>query len=326
MNNLLQSEFGFQKIEIEKLDGYDNANYLIETYTGKFIFKTYKNSDELNDLVKAENKTLIFLQKFDKNKYPKPIPFNDGSYVKILNIDGEKRICRMLSFIEGELLGGVKHTKELFESFGIFLAVMDLNLQKFKNYTIKARLWNWDLIYLNLNTKYIDDIPNAKDRSTVSYFFQQFEENVRPLIPELRKQIIHGDANDWNVLVKNGEISGIIDFGDLTHSLLINELAIAIAYACYDKENPLDWALIIIRSYHNKFPIQENEIKVLYYLIAARLVMSVCNSAHSKKINPDNKYAYVCEKSAWKMLYRLLSINPVYAENKFREAIYLTNY
>jgi 4-aminobutyrate aminotransferase-like enzyme len=321
MNKLLQTEFGLKEVEIKKLNGYDNVNYLVKTNTAKYIFKTYSIDSELNDLVIAENETLLFLQKSDKNKYPRPIQFINGSFVKNLNIGGEIRICRMLSYIEGELLGDVKHSKELFQSFGIFLAEMDLSLQKFKNYTISARQWEWDLVYLDLNTKYIDDIPNAKDKNTVSYFFQQFEENVRPLLPELRKQIIHGDANDWNVLTKNGTVSGIIDFGDLCHSLLINELAIAIAYACYDKENPLDWALIIIKSYHSKFPIQENEIKVLYYLIAARLVVSVCNSAHSKKLNPDNKYASVSEKSAWEMLYRLLSINPVYAENKFREAI-----
>ena len=40
------------------------------------------------------------------------------------------------------------------------------------------------------------------------------------------------DANQLNVLVKNEEVSGIIDFGNLAYTQLINELAIAIAYAC----------------------------------------------------------------------------------------------
>ncbi len=324
MNKLLQSEFGFQQIEIKKLDGYDNMNYLVEANGNKFIFKTYKYSDELNDLVKAENETLLFLQKYDKNKYPKPIQFADGLYLKNLNIDGENRICRMLSFLAGEFLGDIKPTRELFQSFGFFLAETKLNLQNFKNYTIMARQWEWDIQYLDLNKKYINDIPNAKDRNTVSYFFQQFEENVRPLLPKLRKQIIHNDANEWNVLIKDGEVSGIIDFGDLAYSLLINELAVAITYACYNIENPLKWASIILKSYNSKFPIEENEIKVLYYLVSSRLSISICNSAHSRKINPDNAYATVSEKSAWKMLYRWLSINPVNAENKFRQAIGLS--
>jgi 4-aminobutyrate aminotransferase-like enzyme/Ser/Thr protein kinase RdoA (MazF antagonist) len=324
MNKLLQSVFGFQQIEIKKLDGYANTNYLVKTDSDKYIFKTYKYNGELLDLVKAENETLLFLQKGDKNKYPKPIQFIDGSYIEILNIAGKKQICRMLTFLEGEFLGDIKPTKKLFQSFGSFLAEMDIKLQSLTNYTIKARQWEWDIQYLDLNKKYISDIPNAKDRNTVRYFFQQFEENVRPILPNLRKQIIHNDANEWNVLVENGEVSGIIDFGDLAHSLLINELAIAITYACYDKENPLEWASIILKAYHSKLPIKENEIKILYYLIAARLSISVCNSAHSRKTDANNKYASVSEKSAWKMLYRWLSINPIKAENIFRTAIGLT--
>jgi len=324
MNTLLQTEFGFQEIEIKKLNGYDNANYLVKTENNKYIFKTYKYADDLLDLVKAENETLLFLQKSDTNKYPKPIPFTNGLYIKTLTVNGEKRICRMLTFLEGEFLENVKPTNELFQSFGVFLAETDLNLQNFKNYTLNARQWEWDLQYLDLNKKYINDIPNVKDRNTVNYFFQQFEENVRPIIPQLRKQIIHNDANEWNVLTKNGAVSGIIDFGDLAHSFLINELAIAITYACFNTKDPLKWASIIIKSYHSKLPIRENEIKVLYYLIATRLSISVCNSAHSRKTNPKNTYASVSEKSAWKMLYHWLSINPIHAENTFRAAIGLT--
>jgi len=118
-------------------------------------------------------------------------------------------------------------------------------------------------------------------------------------------------------------VSSIIDFGDLAHSLLINELAVAITYACYDKDNPLEWASVILKAYHSILSIEENEIKILYYLIAARLVISVCNSAHSRKTNPENSYTLVSEKSAWKMLYQWLSINPINAENKFRRAINL---
>ena len=187
MKKNLQKEFGFKEVDIKKLDGYDNANYLVKNNGNRYILKTYKYNDELLDLVKAENETLLFLQKSENNRYPKPTQFTDGSYIKILDIDGEKHIYRMLSYLTGEFLGNIKPTKKLFQSLGIFLAKMDLKLQRFTNYTIRARQWEWDIQYLDLNKKYINDIPNAKDRNTVSYFFQQFEENVSPLLPKLKK-------------------------------------------------------------------------------------------------------------------------------------------
>jgi len=204
---------------------------------------------------------------------------------------------------------------------GSFLAEMDLEFQKINNYTIKSRQFEWDIQYLDLNKRFISDIPEAKDRKIVKYFFQQFEENVRPLYPTLRKQIIHNDANEWNVITQDGRVSGIIDFGDIAHSFLINELAIAITYSCYNKKKPLYWASIIVESYHKKLPLNENELQVLYYLIAARLCISVCNSAHSKILSPDNSYTSVSENSAWSLLYHWLEINPVQAENEFRKAV-----
>ncbi|MCK5846339.1 MAG: phosphotransferase [Bacteroidales bacterium] len=324
MDNYLQKEFGFTPIEIKKLDGYENVNYLVKTNGNNYILKTYKYNIDLLDIVKSENKVLLFLNKFDAQKYPKPISFTDGSLIKVRNTNNGKQIIRMLTYIDGESFCKVESTKELFQSLGIFLAEIDIALQQFDSNIILVRQWEWDIQYLELNKKFIDDIPNTKDRNTVNHFFKQFEENVKPRLPELRKQVIHNDANEWNTLVKNGRVSGIIDFGDLANSLLINELAVAIAYACFDKENPLKWASIILKSYNNKLAIKENEIKVLYYLIAARLSVSVCNSAHSRKINPNNKYAFASEKSAWEMLYRWKEINPIFAENKFRIAVGLT--
>jgi len=154
-----------------------------------------------------------------------------------------------------------------------------------------------------------------------STFFLQYEENVIPALPFLRRQVIHNDANEWNVLTKNNRISGIIDFGDFTYSFLINELAIAITYGCYDKEDPLVWAAFILKSYHEKLPLTEKELGVLYYLISARLIISVRQSAHSKKTNPENTYATVSENAAWQMLYKWIETNPIAAENCFRAAV-----
>ena len=324
MKKLLQTEFALNPIDIKKLWGYDNLNYLIKTNDGQYVFKTYIKNTETLALVEAENEALLFLHNTNNNNFPKPIKFKDGSLVKIIEIEGEERVCRMLSFLEGELFRNVTPTKALFQSLGRFIAQMDLQLQLFNNSTIKARQWQWDIQYLHLNKKYIKDIPSAKDRSLISYFFQQYEENVMPVLSELRKSSIHGDANEWNVLVNNGKVTGIIDFSDLSYTPLINELAIAIAYACLYVENPLEWASTIIESYNKILPLEDKEIAVLYYLIAARLCISVCNSAHSRKENPDNEYAFISEKPAWKLLYQWLSINPIAAQNRFRSAIGLT--
>lgn len=324
MKKLLQTQFAINPIEIKKLWGYDNSNYLVKTKDIQYVFKTYIKNTETLALVEAENEVLLFLHNTNKNNFPKPIIFKDNSFVKIIKIKEKELIVRMLSFLDGELYGNVTPTKTLFQSLGRFIALLDIQLQSFNNKTIRARRWHWDIQYLHLNKKYIKDIQSVKKRNVIINYFQKFKENVIPVLPELRKSIIHGDANEWNVLVNNGKVTGIIDFGDLSYTPLINELAITIAYACLYIENPLEWTSNIIESYHNVLPLEEKEIAILYYLILARLCISVCNSAHSRKENPNNEYAFISEKPAWKLLYKWSNISPIKAENHFRSAIGMT--
>jgi len=321
MKENIESQFGVKVLKTKRLDGYDNANYhIVAESEDEYIYKTYKYSAPMKDVVEAENEILLFLGDEFYSHIPKPIALKDKTYIKTVDAEQGAVICRMLSFLKGTFLGDAEHTVALFESLGAFLAKLDTKLRGVTNYTIQARQWEWDIQYIDLNRKYINDILNPTDRKIVHYFFNQFEEKVRPVIPSLRKQIIHNDANEWNVLVQDGAISSIIDFGDLAHTFLINELAIAITYACYDKENPLEWATIILKAYNRILPLEEKEIKVLYYLVASRLCISVCNSAHARKANPDNIYSSVSEKPAWKMLHKWLAINPINAENEFRKA------
>ena len=320
MKTILQDHYGINTTRVEKLNGMDNANYLVEAETERYILKTYPFTKDTLSLVEAENEALLFLQQQAPVHTPKPIPLLDGLYCGVMNSDGKKMIFRMLSYLHGTFLAEVSHTPEVFRSLGRFLATLDLKLQGFVNYRIEARKWKWDIQYLNLSKKDLHCITVPMERSIVHYFIQQFEERVVPLLPELRTSIIHNDANEWNILIDKEKISGLIDFGDMAHTSLINELAIAITYGCYDKEDPLAWAAILIQSYHEILPLQKKELRILYYLIAARLCISICNSAYARKEGGDNDYAFVSEKNAWQMLHRWLAINPIEATNSFLKA------
>lgn len=318
---LLQKEFGLETPEIKKLNGYFNVNYSVSEKGKAFILKTYRFEKELFDTLEAENKALLLLNFSEKDKYPTPIPFANGEFLQLIDLDGEKTICRFLSYLEGEFLGDITPSKSLYQSLGAFLAKLNHHLESFSDYVLKARELDWDIQYLHLNKKYLEEIGNPSDRNLARHFILQFEENVTPLLPELRKQVIHGDANEWNILVQNQEISGIIDFGDLSYSPLINELAIALTYIIYDKEKPLGWVEDFLKAYHEINPLTEVELDILYYLIAARLCISVCQSAHARKVDPGNSYASVSEKSAWNLLRKWVAISPLEASNVFKKAV-----
>jgi ethanolamine-phosphate phospho-lyase len=68
MHDLLKTSFGFRSVELKKLNGYDNVNYLVETDSGKYIFKTYPFTSETFDLVQVETEFLHALQKWKNSR------------------------------------------------------------------------------------------------------------------------------------------------------------------------------------------------------------------------------------------------------------------
>ncbi|WP_111317153.1 aminotransferase class III-fold pyridoxal phosphate-dependent enzyme [Algoriphagus chordae] len=321
LKKILEVKFQIVNPKIEKLTGYFNVNYAVEDGFGKYIFKTYQFDQDLYDTLEAENEALLYLNQTESGKYPSPVPSLQGESIFITEIDNQQTICRLLTFLEGSFLGDQKPSPELYRSLGTFLGTLDRSLRDFKSYTLKARKLDWDIQFFHLNKPLIEDIENPQNRNLVRYFFLQFQENVTAVLPELRHQVIHNDANEWNILTQNETVSGIIDFGDLSYSPLINEVAIALTYICYDKEKPLNWTAEFLKAYHQAYPIESKELDVLYYLIAARLCISVCQSAHARKVDSENNYATISENSAWQMLKKWIAINPLGATNTFKKAL-----
>lgn len=321
MKESIKAAFGITPVDIKKLNGYENENYLITTATKKYIFKTYPAQTVSASLLKAECAALMFLQEPANVLTPIPIRFITGEYVKVLSLETGHKMCRMLSFLPGDFLGDQKPSKKLIFRLGFFLATINLKLDSFESDAIRARTYEWDLQNLLLNKKYIPYISEIKTRRVVAYFFQQFEQLILPELPSLRKAYIHSDFNEWNVIVREENAAGLIDFGDMVYSPLVNEVATALAYITYDKDSFFEWATPFLKAYHEKKPLTTKEVSLLYYLIATKLCISVCQSANARVLQPENKYASVSEKNAIKMLHFLLTINPIAAEQHFLNAL-----
>ncbi len=316
MEAILQENFDLSHCVITPLEGYISTNYRVSSNQRNFVLKIYPYSEATFALLQAENRLLEQLGALDPLEFPKSIL---STRQKALVI-AEGHIYRLLTFVEGDFLGEVAHTPALLRSFGAFLAQMDKVIFKTFDPAIAAKEFQWDLQHFPQNRTFLKYIPDARDRSLVDYFFLQFEQQLAPYRYQLRKGSIHNDANDWNVLTQNGKVSGIIDFGDMCHSWLVNEVAVAITYVMMEKEDPLAVAQEVINGYHGILPLLEIELDLLYYLVAARLCTSVCNSAHAKTLKPDSDYITISEKPAWQLLKKWVGINPIKAKDAFRTA------
>lgn len=253
------------------------------------------------------------------------VPNAHGESFAPVEREGTPRFVWLLTFLPGTPLALAKpHTPELFRSLGRFLGELDAALQSFSHPAAHREL-KWDSSRASWIKGYLDHLPQGPRRALVEEFLALYETEVTPRLAEFRRSVIYGDANDYNVLVGDPvkqprEISGVIDFGDMHHGLLVSEPAIAAAYAILGKTDPLAAASALVAGFHSAHPLTEAEISALYSLIGMRLAVSVTNSAHRKHLKPEDAYVTVSEAPAWDALERWSRISPRFAHYAFRKA------
>jgi 4-aminobutyrate aminotransferase-like enzyme/Ser/Thr protein kinase RdoA (MazF antagonist) len=250
---------------------------------------------------------------------------NGDAFSSIIAADGTPRFVWLLSYMPGTMLAKARpHSPELLQSLGHFLGVMDAALADFSHAAAKREL-KWDLARAGWIRAHLDHIRDAPQRALVDKFLSLYEAEVLPALPRLRRSVVYGDANDYNVLVGEPlppprKVVSVIDFGDMHETMTVSEVAIAAAYASLGKEKPLRAAADVVRGYHRVFPLTQAELKVLFALIGTRLAVSVVNSAQRATVKPDDYYVRISERPAWDALERLAKIHPCFAEYTFREA------
>ena len=121
-------------------------------------------------------------------------------------------------------------------------------------------------------------------------------------LERLPRQVVHNDLNDENILVGDGTVVGVIDFGDATETIRIAELAIACAYVMLDQDDPVTVATDAIAGYRSVAALDEAEADALLDLILVRLATSVTVSASRGDSNPHHM---LTDAPAWDILERL---------------------
>ncbi len=93
---------------------------------------------------------------------------------------------------------------------------------------------------------------------------------------------MHNDLNPLNMLVDPADedrVTGVFDFGDMTHTALIADVAVCAAELipmdCADPVKARKSVLDVTSAYHECAPLLQTELALLGALVAARLLMTL---------------------------------------------------
>src|SRR6266568_5070633 len=190
--------YGLQA-EARPLPGEHDSNFYLKTGTGQeFVLKVAHAAEQRNNL-DLQNKALEHLATHDSSLLLQQVCVTSTgeSIATVSTIDGKKHFVRLLTYVPGRILAEVKpHSPALLHSLGGMLGRLDRALQY---------------------------ITQPERRAIVERFLSQFETQVLPVLPTLPMSIIHGDPNDYNVLVGEADaghrqVVSLIDFVDVVRT------------------------------------------------------------------------------------------------------------
>ncbi|MFT5521376.1 MAG: Ser/Thr protein kinase RdoA (MazF antagonist), partial [Enterobacterales bacterium] len=283
--------------EICPLVSFEDQNALIKTSEANYVFKI-ANKRWSHEFLEMQTDVLGYL----KNTAPELV---FPSLVKTLNgqsiiyVDGFA--IRLLTYLEGELYTHTEKSPELYQDIGRFLGQFS---KAMANYSFDVKdgsdeLWKLDNVMAC--KVYLPEVIDEDARDRIERLYVVYENKILPKLPLLRKAIIHGDANEQNLLVASDNtkvIAGLIDFGEIQLASQINDLAIALAYTLLGEDDIAMASAKIIEGYDAEFKLDELEREILYYLIAMRLVTNITMTSHLAKLFPENEYILFSQKPA----------------------------
>jgi len=318
---LLREHYGLTGT-LSPLASERDQNFKVETPEGIFILKLVNAAEPE---VESDFQTAL-LAHVGAHAGDLPVPhirptLAGASLARVTSPGGASHRVRLVSWVHGQPLAETQRSDAALVSLGRMLGRFDAALKGFMHPGALRDL-DWDIRKAGRSADRLHHVTASEDRALLERFLARFSA-IEPRLATLRAAVIHNDANDWNVLVDAADpdrVSGLIDFGDALHAPLIAEVAIAAAYAGLDHADPIGAAAAIARGFHAEYPLLEEEVDLLYDLIAIRLVTSVTISASRRAHTDDNPYLAISERPAWTLLRKLDRMNPRFATAILRKA------
>jgi 4-aminobutyrate aminotransferase-like enzyme/Ser/Thr protein kinase RdoA (MazF antagonist) len=178
----------------------------------------------------------------------------------------------------GELAGRVSRTLAAFSHPGL------------------DRALQWDPRYgHDVVTMLVSHVADPAHRERLMVAVSQAWSRILALADDLPRQAVHMDLNDANLVVSRTTAAaphpdGIIDFGDLSDTWAVAELAVAMGSMMGHPGVGLTSILPGVRAFHAVRPLTPVEVDALWPLIVLRAAVLIVSGAQQAALDPDNDY------------------------------------
>ena len=165
--------------------------------------------------------------------------------------------------------------------WGTMAARLDRALRGFFH-PAAQRTMLWDVQHAGRSRELLGAIRDTQHRALVEAVLDRFDTAVAPVWPSLRAQVVHTDLTTDNALAdEDGNVTGIVDFGDMSHSALIVDVASLLDSLLNGRteDELFRCARLVVSGYEAITPLEPLELQVLPELLAARAAVTIAISS-----------------------------------------------
>ncbi|KQP12243.1 phosphotransferase [Pseudorhodoferax sp. Leaf267] len=311
---------------LEPLTGERDANFLLQPAGGgaRCMLKL-SHPDEDPLVADFQTQALLHVARSDATlPVQRLLPDRHGApSVQIEDAEGRTRVARVFSYLEGLPMPQAPRSTAQRRSVARMLARLDGALAGLEH-PAAARELPWDIQRADRVRPLLVHVADPARRALAEAALDGFARRTRPMLAGLRRQAIHNDFNLYNLLVDPAEpacVAGILDFGDMVHAPLVDDLAVAASYHLDAQGDALATIARFAADYHAVAPLTQAETFALLDLVRARLAMVVAISGWRAARQPGNA-DYLMRNNAvsWARLQACAALTPEQVQDAIHAA------
>lgn len=254
--------------------GFENSNYYVKTERGAYVIKVFEgmNISRENILFEIGIMKQLFIAGIKS-----PNVFSTAGNSLHANL-GDKYVI-VMNHIEGTNLAKRKISDTLAEQIGEQTGKMDTVLQGIRHSSKTRQNHEFDLKnFLALEPK-IYELHAKFNMNIFTEIFSSFRK-IKPALAAVPSGLIQNDIALHNILAKENNLNGIIDFSDLAFSPYIQNIAVAFCQCFFTYNWQPHQARIFLAAYRKFHPLHKNELALLHVLILARFASIIIEFNH----------------------------------------------
>ena len=300
---LVRQHYGFEP-RATRLTGERDENFRLTAEDGTEYVLKIANPAEDPAETDLQTAALLHIEKTDPG-LPCPRILRDrtgDTRVRFFDERGAARTARVLTFLPGRLLGASHRSQRQRADCGRIGARLTLALRGFEHPAAKRTIV-WDVRHTGHMRRLLEELPRFPYQSTARELLERLVPRIESQLPHLRHQIVHNDLNPLNILVDATDeerVTGVIDFGDMTHTALIADVAVCAAELippdCSDPSEAHESILDVTSAYHAYVRLLQTELALLGALVAARLLMTLVIHEWHVQRNPTSGHFKALDK------------------------------